>query len=256
MAEGAGVWQPQQAIGGIMQKVLDGTRWMDAFDHSPRDDQTIGGLLDIWRIAREHQNAGRRWIPWSNVRGLEPEREGMRLGYSAMVAGAPYAIANVEPYVDEGFWAHKGANTTKNIERFFHGFRRAARGRVKLRLWVDARPWQLTLDRGMGLGEWLRIGGSLIDGVLPEIYWTDFDTTPAQAIHDALTLLDSYDVKRPQVYPTFPGDAADGEMNLALLLAYLESTSRPNVWQRVNLRPEAAIEIAQFPTLAKWESQE
>ncbi len=241
---------PQNAIGGIYGKVLDGASWMERYDEHPR---AIGDFDVVRQRVRDHAEHSRQWVPWANVLGHEATTEGALAGKIADVAQAARVvakasdmgavfIANVEPY--PRFWTYRGIESARRAGQYVGHFK--ANGGTDLWLWVDARAWQLTADRGIGLGSWLneiKVRG-LNYRVLPEVYWTDFNRPPIQSVTEAFRLLDAYDVPRDHVFPTFPGDADPADMVDAVEYAHGSGLGRPNIWQRMNFRPDTARAIA------------
>ncbi len=150
---------PQDVIGGIYGKVLDGTSWMDRYDAHPR---AIRGQASARMRAYDHGKLGRRWVPWGNVTGHDPIEEGRLAALAAKAAqvgrestdfdtdlGATY-IANIEPYPQ--FWPHRGDNSVKRTRQFLDSF--VAEGGEHIWLWVDDRAWQLAEADGIGFANW------------------------------------------------------------------------------------------------------
>lgn len=241
---------PQDAIGAIYGKVLDGLSWMSEFDQHPN---AISGFESVATRAMDHTDRGRDWLPWANVTGVDPVREGQLAGQIAGVVGTAKPrsygdvatfIANVEPYPQ--FWPWREATAAKARE-YVAAFRHA--GGTDLRLWVDARSWQLSDDRGIGLRYWLNAiwEYDLDYRVLPEVYWTDFGRGPRASLQQAVDLLHTnYGVPFELIEPTFPGDADPADMVAAIQAAHTLGLGRPNIWQRMSLRTETAVAIAKM----------
>lgn len=239
---------PQDAIGGIYGKVLDGTSWMARFDDHPlaiRGGQTVAARVT------EHAARGRRWVPWANVTGVAPSEEGRlaaviaktaeqtRVRVGAEPMGAVY-IANVEPY--QGFWPHRNAESAARAKTFLRNFQ--AHGGEELWLWVDARDWQLRLDQGMGFEVWYHEVPGLVTRVLPEVYWTDFEVGWGFALNRALRALAAYEVPETSIFPTLPGNANPSDAVNFVDACYNSGLGPPNVWQRLSFRPETAVALA------------
>ncbi len=248
---------PQDVIGGIYGKVLDGVNWMDRFDTHPN---AITGWGSARLRAIDHGKLGRRWVPWGNVTGHAPIEEGRLAAQAAVAAqqgrvssdfdqslGVTY-IANVEPYPQ--FWPHRGADSRRRTRQFLDSF--VAEGGEHLWLWVDARAWQLAETEGIGFDNWYSYRPSLVDRVLPEVYWTDFGMRSNEALERAARLLAAkYRVPLDQIHPTFPGDARPADLVGATIWAHEKGLGRPNIWQRLNLTLEGAIALARMDDL--WE---
>ena len=248
---------PQDAIGGILGKVLDGTDWMVNFDLHPR---AIDGLDTIGRRVRDHEDKGRGWLPWANVRGYNASQEGAMAGEIAVrvrnVKRVPHDrpavfIANVEPYPQ--FWPWRNDETINRSAQYLAAFKRS--GGTELRLWIDARGWQLSLDRGIGLSRWQSQAAAhgLTLKVMPEIYWTDFNIDPSAAIAATVRTLETFRIAPENILPTFPGDATPQHMIFAFRRAYELGWGKPNIWQRMNLREDTALAIAGLDDL--WAPQ-
>ncbi|KKN54448.1 hypothetical protein LCGC14_0592460 [marine sediment metagenome] len=242
---------PQDAIGAIYGKVLDGLAWMSNYDPHPN---AVSGLATVRDRAVIHSHFDRDWLPWGNVLGNDAHAEGRLAGEIAEVTRAAKPrrfndntatfIANVEPYPQ--FWTWRGEASASRVHEYVRGFRQA-RGQ-ELRLWVDARGWQLSEARGIGFRHWMDAirENDLAYRVLPEVYWTDFRVNPGHALRTAESVLSSYSVPMHLIEPTFPGDATPSEMVSAIQYAHERGMGRPNIWQRLNLRPDTAIAIAEL----------
>ncbi len=240
---------PQNVIGGIYGKVLDGTAWMDRYDTHPN---AITGKASAYMRAVTHGKLGRRWVPWGNVTGHAPIGEGRRAAQAAVAAqqgrvsagfdeslGVTY-IANVEPYLQ--FWPWRRDESKIRSKQFMEAFVNG--GGENLWLWVDARAWQLGRAEGIGFDWWFN--PTVVKRVLPEVYWTDFKNTPDTAIRRAVLLLRMFGVRPETIYPTFPGDATPDDLERAVAVAHAAGLGRPNIWQRLNLTPEGAVALARM----------
>ena len=119
---------PQDAIGAIYGKAIDGMGWMTDYDaHS----NAISGFPSVTGRAVAHTSLGRDWLPWGNVLGDLAYSEGKLAGEIAKVArdakplsfsnGTATFIANVEPY--PRFWLWRGRASASRASEYVSGFK-------------------------------------------------------------------------------------------------------------------------------------
>jgi len=246
-----------QLFDGVWEKCLDGVDWMSRYDEHP---MAIGSLSRVRARVQAHNAAGRAWLPWSNVRGLDPRWEGTMAAEIALTAHdaqtverrdrfIPTYIANVEPYKE--FWTWRGEESKATLWEFVRAYRETLGRLGALWLWMDTRGWQLTEDQGVSLAEWLRACEhyEVPVAVLPETYWTDFGGSlaePEPALFAMLQTLEGYGLRRDQILVTLPANADPDDMVRAIGLLHAQGLPRPNLWQRINLRPETAQAIIEL----------
>ncbi len=233
------------AIGAIYGKAFDGLSYMSLFDTHPA---AVSSSAVVAAREQMHAQAGRGYIPWGVPHGIDPAAEGSLAAEVAIAAAGEgetaICILNIEPYA--GFWVPRGEDGRAAARELVGSFLNA--GGEELWLWTDARRWQLDY---VEFSQWVAFG--CVTRVLPETYWTVFagsrqptDVDVSDSIVEAVTLLAGYNVSPDRVHPTLPGDATPEHMVYGISECARLGTGRPNVWQRMNFRPETALAIAQL----------
>jgi len=170
----------------VMIKAMDSQTWMSRYDTSP---EAISGL-DKWRetVARGAA-AGITVLPW-----VVPFTHDDAAAHAAL---GDTVVIDLEPYYD-GFWK----DNAPAVVTYLQGLRD---GGVK-NLFVSIDP-RHSAEVALNVPAWAH----MTDGLLPQVYWTDFKT---DAMSCVLLITDLQTTLAPgiPIYPALPYNASPGDL--------------------------------------------
>ena len=162
----------------LLVKALDGQTWMSAFDSG---QGALDGLARLRQLQDVAAGQGCEVVPW-----VVPHDRTDAAAHAAL--GTPLLV-DLEPYAR--FWT----DTAAGVVAYLAGLR--AGGVRELYVSIDPRP---AARAALGVAEWAQT----VTGLLPQLYWTDFGTTPEAC----LVYLAQCQALGAPVFPVLPGDGA------------------------------------------------
>jgi DNA-binding CsgD family transcriptional regulator len=193
--------------GPVYVKALDGVDWMARFDTSPLAVQSMQGAPPYWSWKE------RGWVPWTVPRGGDPVREGQLTGQLAEAAGN--VILDLEPY--KGFWEGTEWGAEHFVDAYFAETQVLPQICLDHRRLRDGFPYDTFLER--------------VAGLLPQVYWTDFQRPWLEVLEEAAAVLAP--LQRPIEY-VLPGNARAADLQAAR--AWCTARGAPAslwVWQTI-----------------------
>jgi hypothetical protein len=174
----------------LLVKLMDGSDWMRRYDPNG-----YASLAQFQADAAAVAAMGVTAVPWVVPHGADPQAEA-----AAHAQLGPALICDVEPYT--GFWTGPAANLPVYLQALRAG------GVRELHISIDPRPQAIAALGGAG-----GFAG-LVDGIHPQVYWTDFQTPALSVIAMIRSLLsaaageEQATTSGPQVYPVLPGNGS------------------------------------------------
>jgi len=229
-------------ISDVYVKTNDGVVWMARWDTHNAAIASVEALTSAVRIY-EAQGIGTR--PWGVVSGLAPEEEGRLAATVARAAGGAY-IVDLEPYYHGGpgnpqYWRSDLGAGPAAVDEFARSF--LANGGTELWLSVDARDPHLD---PVSFSQWT-LPWHKVMRCLPQVYFTDFSTSPEFALDKAVTTLADHGwTNRASIYPVLPADAEPEEMMQAIRYAHALGCGGVSLWQRATLRSDTMADVAEL----------
>ena len=188
----------------VLLKAMDGTDWMSAYD---RGTGAIDGLETWQATVRRGAVAGINVLPWVVPHGQSPASEAglhVQLGQTL--------ICDIEPYT--GFFTAGPGN----VPVYLAALREAGAGRIYAS--IDPRPSAIA---ALDVSSW----ASLVDGFLPQVYFTDFGGDPL----DVIPMLGRVCALGKPVVPVLPGIAQAGDLRSVWALAQVLGCTGVSVWR-------------------------
>ncbi len=196
--------------GTVYVKALDGVDWMAEFDTSPLAVQNVKGTPPYWTWKE------RGWVPWTVPRGGDPVREGQLTGQLAEAAGG--VILDLEPY--KGYWEGTEWGAEHFVDAYFAETQVLPRICLDHRRLRDGFPYDPFLER--------------VAGLLPQVYWTDFQRPWREVLEEAEAVLTP--LHRPIEY-VLPGNARTEDLQSAR--AWCTAHGAPaSLWVWQTIQPE------------------
>lgn len=207
----------QLPISYMFVKAIDGLDWMASFDTHPAhigDATTLRAAFDSYRA----QGIG--CVPWGVAKGGGNAYSEGRLAARCAVTCEGLFILDLEPY--PGFWTGGPAE----VAQYLRGFRDG--GGRELWLTPDTRAGALA---GIAFNSW--IADPIVTRVLPQGYWTDFQTGWEHGLHLSLDPIQF--LPKSKVWPVLPANGATQDAGAAI--TWLEQQGYPGfaIWRRGTL---------------------
>lgn len=200
----------------VLVKAMDGTDWMRLYDPAP----AAIASLDVWNAAvQEADAAGIQILPWVVPHG--PADAAAHAPVSSIV------VVDLEPY--SGFWTADPSGIPAYLQALRNG------GVGELHVSIDPRP---SAVQSVNLPAW----AGLVDGLLPQLYWTDF----GQDALEVLPMLRRLQAFGTPVYPVLPGNGTAQDLADVWRLAQALRCSGCSAWR---LGSMDAAQLAAFAAL-------
>lgn len=188
----------------VLLKTMDGTDWMSRYDRSAG---AIDSLAAWQATVRRGAVAGITVLPWVVPHGQSPASEA---GLHAQLGDT--LICDFEPY--PGFFT-AGAG---NVPVYLSALRDA--GVQQLYASIDPRPSAVA---ALSVSAW----AGLVDGFLPQVYFTDFGGDPLEVI----PMLGRLCVMGKPVVPVLPGNGQAADLGAVWTLARALGCAGMSVWR-------------------------
>ena len=177
----------------VLVKAMDGPYFMGPSPQGDTSPEAISGYAKMAETIARGADAGITVIPWVNVLASS--------NAAAHAALGPALVVDAEPYASFFENGQVGPNTPADFTAYLIGLR--AGGVQQLYISIDPRPWA---EQALGVPNW----ASLVDGILPQMYWTDFQTAPdSAAMQDYVHAMALLGVP---VMPVLPANGQAGDM--------------------------------------------
>ena len=171
----------------LLLKVFDQSDYMSTYDTAP---DAVSSIQKFHALQQRAESAGVTLLPWV-VPGNHTQAQ-----VHGILAPSP-VIVDLEPY--KGFWQ----DTPNSIVTYLSGLRAADVEEVYVS--IDPRS---AAETALDLGSWAH----LVDGLLPQLYWTDFQQAEASIVPQLDQELDALGVP---VYPVYPYNASAFDLSAA-----------------------------------------
>jgi len=175
------------AINAVWVKTSDGSDWMSTYDSKPA--LWIDGPAAVDKWVNTLQKYGLEFHAWCVPRGLDIQAETQKIIQVCQRPGVRSMVLDVEPY--NGFWA--GGKQT--VRPYMLAIRSALPGSFHIGMSVDSRRNHYA---EIFPDEWY----PFVNSIHPQVYWPDFQNTPAQALTEAYAAWGNY--KKP-IFPALSG---------------------------------------------------
>jgi len=188
----------------VLLKAMDGTDWMNIYD---RGAGAIDGLAGWQATVRRGAATGISVLPWVVPHGENPASEA---GLHAQLGDT--LVCDIEPYA--AFFTG-GAG---NIPAYLAALRAAGAGQIYAS--IDPRPSAIA---ALDLPAW----APLVDGFLPQVYFTDFGGDPLEVI----PMLGRLCGLGKPVVPVLPGNAQPADLRSVWVLAQALGCTGVSIWR-------------------------
>jgi hypothetical protein len=188
----------------VLVKAMDGSDWLSRYD---RGTAAIDGPATWQATVRRGAAAGIAVLPWVVAHGQDPAAEA---GLHALLGET--LICDLEPYPDF-FTADAG-----NVPVYLSALRAA--GVQRLYASIDPRPSAVA---AIGVSAW----AGLVDGLLPQLYFTDFGGEPLEVI----PMLAHLCALNGRVVPVLPGNGQPADLRAIWNLAQALGCRGVSVWR-------------------------